>query len=262
MTPGMPMRVGQTGGPGSPDPGRATWTNMSLRNLVMQAYNLRPYQLTGPQWLDSSRFEVTVKIPEGTTREQFRLMLQSMLEERFKLTFHNESKEMPIYELVVAKNGPKLKEAAPPPAPNPDGPPAGPPAARPFGPPKIGADGFPVLAPDQRQGMIMMNGKARSRSSNQTLDQVAGLLSGQVGRPVTNATGLTGKYDYEIFWASEGSVRAAPPSSEAGAPAASEESGPTIFMAVQEQLGLKLVEKKGPVQVMVVDHLEKSPTEN
>src|SRR5882724_6411524 len=108
---GRGMRVGCTGGPGTPDPGLWKCQNLSLSNMVTNAYNLKYYEITAPAWMNEVRFDITAKIPEGTTKEQFLLMRQNLLDERFKLMFHREKKEVPGYELVVAKNGPKLKEA-------------------------------------------------------------------------------------------------------------------------------------------------------
>ena len=98
------------GGPGSPDPGQITYSNVSLKNGSDDAYEVKGYQITGPKWLDSERFDIVAKIPKGATKEQFQMMLQNLLAERFKLTLHRETKELPIYALVVGKGGPKMKE--------------------------------------------------------------------------------------------------------------------------------------------------------
>ncbi len=161
------------------------------------------------------------------------------------------------YELTVAKNGPKLTESGPEPppdaAPNPSAVPPG------F---KMGADGFPDLPPG-RSGSIMMNGMAAHRAYRSTMAQLAGILSGQVARPVSDATGLAGKYDYLLKWAFRTGAAAPPPSGADGAvPAASDPAGPTIFAAIQEQLGLKLESKKVMVDLFVVDQVSKTPTEN
>ena len=260
---GGPMLVGMTGGPGSRDPGRFTCSNCSLSNLVTQAFDIQRFQLTGPSWLDSERFDITAKIPDGATKEQFRLMQRDLLTERFKLTLHHETKEMPLYELVIGKNGPKLKESVEGPEPPSATPPPG------AGPPKIDKDGYPILPAGRGMMMMMMNGRARLQFGNQTMEQFVRMLSGQVGRPVTDATGLKSKYDLTLSWVPENMGMAgrgglAPPP-EGGAPLPSlpdRDTGPTLFGALQEQLGLKLEQKKGPVDILVIDHLEKVPTEN
>ncbi len=231
--------------------------------LVSQAYDLRSYQLSGPDLLNSERFIVVAKVPAGATKEEFRVMQQNLLKERFGLTFHREKKEMQMYELTVGKNGPKMKESV-------DEAQSTPPAPFAPGPLKLDKEGFPMLPPGGR-GMAMMNGRARMQASKETMEQLAGMLGGQLGKPVTDATGLKGKYDFELYWVSSGMMMGPmgrggppPPSPEGGAtPAAPElESGPTIVQAVQEQLGLKLEQKKGLVDILVVDHINKVPTEN
>src|SRR5207247_8322826 len=126
------------------DPGRWTAQNMSLSNLITRAYDLKRYQYSAPSWLDDERFDITAKVPEGATKEQFQTMIQNLLAERFKLTIHREKKEMAGYELVVAKNGPKLKESVD--VPQPDGAGSATPGPPP-GPPKLNLDkdGFPEL---------------------------------------------------------------------------------------------------------------------
>jgi uncharacterized protein (TIGR03435 family) len=99
------------GGPGTRDPTRFTGQYISLNSLIAMAYKVRPWELSTPGWLRTEMFDIAVTIPEGATREQFELMMQNLLAERFKLKFHREPREMPIYELVVAKGGPKLKES-------------------------------------------------------------------------------------------------------------------------------------------------------
>jgi uncharacterized protein (TIGR03435 family) len=188
---------------------------------------------------------VTAKVPEGTSKEQFRVMMQNLLAERFKLMYHREKKEMQAYELVVAKGGPKLKES-----PGPLDPDERP---RPLTERKLDAEGFPVLPPGRVPMMMMMSGgRATARHSEETMERFAVALTNEVHKPVTDATGLKGKYDFTLSWVAEG----------AGPPASADEAGPNIFRALQEQLGLRLEAKKGMVDVLVVDHLEKTPTDN
>jgi len=108
---GRGMMRGMRGGPGTPDPTRITYTNATLTMLLTMAYNVKRYQITAPAWFDSEGYDITAKIPEGTPMAQFRVMLQNLLAERFKVVLHKESKELPSYNLVVAKGGPKLKES-------------------------------------------------------------------------------------------------------------------------------------------------------
>jgi uncharacterized protein (TIGR03435 family) len=228
------IRVGMSGGPGSPDPSRFTTQNVDLTNLIVMAYSTPYYRVSAPDWLREARFDIVAKVPDGATMEQFHLMLQNLLKERFQLAMHHEKKEMQAFELTVAKNGAKLQESTGDPAPAPPGTRA----ERTLGP-----DGFPVLPPGRFSSTSMISDKARQRFAATSMGDLAGNLSGQLGRPVTDSTGLKGKYDFTLSW-----VR--------------DDSGPTLFGAVQEQLGLKLTSTKAPVDIIVVDHIEKTPTEN
>jgi uncharacterized protein (TIGR03435 family) len=107
---GMARQV--RGGPGSTDPGAITFTGIDLLSLVTMAYGIDAYQLVGPDWLSTTRFDIAAKLPPGTTIEQYRLMLQNLLAERFKLAVHRDKKEGREFELILAKNGAKLKESA------------------------------------------------------------------------------------------------------------------------------------------------------
>src|ERR1017187_575842 len=99
-----------TGGPGSTDPGTFTYSNVTLKILVTMAYNLKDFQVEGPDWIDSVGFDLIAKMPAGTTKDQAALMMQTLLSERFKLEFHRETKQMPVFALVVGKGGSKMKE--------------------------------------------------------------------------------------------------------------------------------------------------------
>jgi uncharacterized protein (TIGR03435 family) len=263
---GHMIRMGMKGGPGTPDPGRFTAENLDLISLIAQAYDVKRFQVSGASWMASTRFDINAKVPAAATKEQFRLMLQNLLAERFKMTLHREKKEAPIYELVVAKGGPKLKESAPP---------SDEASARepePPGPPKLDKEGIPVF-PAGRQGAMIgfaPGGRARLQAMGQTMDQFINMLSNQVDRPVIDETGLKGKYDFSLSFAMEmgmgrGMMGLPPPPPGDGGPAATApdgEAGPTLFTALQEQLGLRLEAKRGPVDILVIDRMEKTPTEN
>jgi uncharacterized protein (TIGR03435 family) len=272
LSPDKPIMVGMRGGPGTNDPGRATYNSLSLKQLLQNAYGLKPYQISGPAWLETERYDVVAKVPEGATKEQFAVMLQNLLVERFGLKFHREMKELPLYELAVAKNGSKLKPAAPAPSGAPD-------AAPPVGPPPIGKDGFPQLPPG-RPNMIMMArpGQMRMAATMQPMDRIADMLGNQLGTAVVDKTGLTGKYDFTLEFAldpGKGLLPGLPPppppppggGGDGGPPravgfATDPSDAPSLINAVQEQLGLRLEKKKGPLELMVVDRAEKTPTEN
>ena len=174
-------------------------------------------------------------------------MLRNLLADRFKLVVHREKKEMPVYELTVARNGPKFRESAPKDAPDEDAPP---------GKPQRDADGFPILP--RGTTMAAIPGHARIRSDNQTMAWLAHMLAGQLHGPVIDATGLTTKYDYLLSWSFEENNGAA-----GGVPAAMEDAYRLALIgALQSQLGLKLEHKKGQAEVLLIDHMEKVPTGN
>lgn len=241
------LNVSMHGGPGTEDPGLYTCENCEIWGLIERAFELKAYQLSGPAWMRTTRLIISAKIPTGATEEQFRLMLQDLLIERFKLTFHREKKEMPTYDLVVAKNGPKVKESS-------EAPPLGDPNAYkpPPGPSKKDKDGFPIIPPeDPRPMMSAMEGpRWVQRFGHRSMEQLAGYVATLVDRPVEDSTGLKGKYDFTLKWMND---RLRGPD---------DETGPNIFQALQAQLGLQLEPKKAMIDILVVDHIEKTPTEN
>jgi len=265
------------------DPGRLDWTNVSIKDIMRQAYEVKDYQISGPDWLGSTRFDLVAKLPADTPRSKVPEMLRSLLAERFKLTVHRETKELPMYALVVGKNGPKMKESEvdpklPPPGagPGPGGPSAGgplPPPGAPGSGIRMSKDGVPQFAPGAARGpMMMMNGRGHLSAKMMGMGGFVDTLARQLDRPVVDQTGLKGNYDFDLDWTPDegqhmgfGGMPPPPPGGGEGhVPAASnpEANGVSIFAAVQSQLGLKLDAKKGPVELIVVDSIEKAPTEN
>lgn len=254
---GRAMFVGTKGGPGSTDPGRMTFGYVTLASLVRRAYGIDSFQLFCPDWLYTERFDITAKVPEGATKEQIPMMLQNLLADRFKLKVHSEMKVMPIYELSVAKGGPKMKASVGDTA-HQDGV---------SGEPSLGRDGFPVIPPG-RAGMLVIDGRARWQAPDAEMAQLVKMLAREVGKPVIDATGIKGRYDMSLRWVS-GQMSAGLPGATADAEDVAPESsasdvdfGPTIFRALWEQLGLQLDPKKGSAAVLVVDSAAKLPTEN
>ena len=296
--PGKMMRFStvNSGGPGTPDPERVHWSGVTMKNLLMRAYNMKPYQISGPSWMDTERFDIDAKVPKGATKEDFMLMIQNLLADRFKVEIHRETKEMQMYALIVGKNGHKMKvsEAVPEAKDaSKDGPGGGPNGAAPPPPPppigrlQIGKDGFPEMPKDfkARPGstsMMMMPGRARMTANGVGMEQLVGMLSGQLAKPVTDMTGLKEKFDFTLTFepnmnagpmgpmgpAMSGMMavqRGGPDGGDGGDHAKMMENmepAPTIFNAVKEQLGLALDPRKGPVEIIVVDKAEKTPSEN
>jgi uncharacterized protein (TIGR03435 family) len=245
---GRGMNVGSRGGPGSADPTQINYSNMTLKLLIMNAYNVKNYQVTAPDWTGVERFNIAAKVPEGVSNEDLRAMLRNLLADRFQMKARLEKKEMQAFALVVAKGGVKMKPSEELPA---DA------KALPLapGPPKLDKNGFPIVT---GSGMIVetQNGRARVAAKQAAISQICNLIGNLFARPVVDETGLTGKYDYHLEFAPEN----APPNAEGAA--ASGDPAPTLLMAIQDQLGLKLEAKKLPVDIVVVDHIEKTPTEN
>jgi uncharacterized protein (TIGR03435 family) len=253
---------------GAPGTGHISYTNVALKDLVIKAYGLDYwyYQLSEPDWLEQVKFDVVVKLDPASTPKQLEAMLQNLLAERFGMVVHHESRQLPMYELVVAKGGPKLKESAESAAPAP----APPPVSQ--GPPtpvfpvlkfNTDQDGLRQLAPGSGAALVMMSlggAKARYSARQQPISELVRVMQSTLRHPVVDKTGLTGKYDFNLDFTQDGQTGATGPPPAADNPA--ELGPPDVFTAFQQQLGLKLEEKKGPVDVLVVDRVEKTPSEN
>jgi uncharacterized protein (TIGR03435 family) len=231
------MRVGSHGGPGTEDPTFYTCENCDIAWLIGTAYGIASRQLDADH-LESTPFNVSARIPPETTNEQFRQMMQNLLRERFHLAIHWEKRESKAYDLLVAKGGPKLKESVP----LTSGDDAGSDIM------KTDERGFPIL-PASRSGTAGSRGHMAMRGVDESTSQLARQLSAQLHAPVDDASGLTGKYDFLLNWVPDSAAMSA-------------DSGPTLIEAVQQQLGLQLRSKKGTTEMLVVDHVQKTPTEN
>ncbi|HEY1759930.1 MAG TPA: TIGR03435 family protein [Bryobacteraceae bacterium] len=245
----FPLRT--DGGPGTSDPGRITYLNLSFQDLLMAAYGVKRYQISGPEWLGMQRYVITATIRPGATKEQVNQMLRNLLADRFKLALHRESRPFPVYELVVAKNGPKMKESVAQPTSPQD---ADPPAAPPRPTFTRDQDGFMRSSGGWTgiQGVVMAREGVRLVwGGNQTMAQLADYLS-TAANPVIDKTGLTAKYDFSMQYAR----------STAAAPADNPPSAPDLLTAIQEQLGLRLNSTKGPLEFLVIEHAERTPAED
>ncbi len=261
------MMGGMRGGPGERDPELYVCTSCAIPMLITRAYDIKYYQLTYPSWMDSARFDVSARVPAGATKVQFRMMLQNLLAERFKLAIHRDHKEMQVYQMAVAKGGLKVKESVPEPAKDGDPPPMT------LGRAPLDKNGYPMIPKGCKGCMIVENGKARLTAEDFTMTEFAERLSNQLGGLVHDVTGLKGKYDFDLTWGVDstfstqgGGAGAFSPAQGANIPWANS-VGPAEFeqmmiSAVQSELGLKLEPKKGMVEIIVVDHVEKAPTEN
>jgi uncharacterized protein (TIGR03435 family) len=245
-----------SGGPGTADPGLWRCSNVPLGLLISRAYGFEAYQFRPNNPCCQARFDFTAKVPEAATKEQFQRMLRNLLAVRFKLALHHEQKEMTIYELTVGQNGPKMKESAPDAAPAREDPWAIPSFT-------MGKDGYPVF-PSGRGGLAGGNGHYRWNGFNLSVLEICKTLSFYLGGPVVDATGLTGKYDIDMRWGIDLAwiLESSGHRDEIGTLPDNGSPGPTLIHAVQDQLGLKLNSRKGLGDTVVIDHLEKVPTEN
>ena len=239
------------GGPGTPDPGAFTFDNVTLKLLVEMAYNLKEFQVEGPDWIDDLGFDLVAKMPPGTTKDQAAKMMQTLLAERFKLMFHRETKQMPVFALVQGKGGSKMKEVESP-APAPDGPPAG--GAK-------GSGSGPGIRLTMSPGGIRLAGQM-------TMSQLADQLTRRLARPVLDQTELNKTYDVDITWMPDemkmGAMRGGGGPGGPGGEGthASSEPASSLPQALDEKLGLKLETRKTAADIFIVDSAEKAPVAN
>jgi uncharacterized protein (TIGR03435 family) len=197
------------------DAGQLIYTNVTLKDVVRQAYKVQSYQIEAPGWMGTERWDFTATFPPGSSRDQVPLMLQALLAERFGMAMHRETKDLPAYALTVVES--KMK-------------------------------------PIESSGDNLSTSGSRTGSHVEAKASMRGLteyLSGRLDRPVLDQTGLSGGFEFTLDWSVDDSA------DTNGAVA-----GPSIFTAVQEQLGLKLNATKGPVELIVVDRADRQPTEN
>jgi len=254
------------GGPGSSSPERMVYPWVTLRTLLTLAYSVPPDQISGPGWIDEQRYDIEARVAPGATKEQLNPMLRGLIEERFHLTFHRMAKDFPVYELIIAKGGPKLKENADPNLK----------PARPgdYDPGSVDRDGYPIL-PEGVSGSAgrPVNGVIRSTYRGMPISSLISTFGMELGTEIPGSmwapariidkTGLTGKYDFhlETTLTGAGKIGGAllqTPSADPQAP----NGGPTLFEALERQLGLRLEQKKARFDVLVIDHADRIPTEN
>jgi uncharacterized protein (TIGR03435 family) len=214
-------------GVGTPGGGRLNTFGTSLRMLITFAYNVKDYQLSGgPGWANSEIYDIVAKAPENAALPRLRVMLQTLLKERFKLALRHETKDASIYELVVAKGGSKIKED--------------------------------TTSPGAKMGTTGRGHAIAEKASMAMFVQTLGILT---GRPVVDKTGLASTYSFKLDWTPDPGEGGPSPRSGVPEVAPPDPNGPSLFTALQEQLGLKLESAKGPVESLVIEAAEK-PSEN
>jgi len=235
---------GSEGGPGTRDPGRYSFGKADLMILIMIAYDVEDFQISSRYPLDRENIDLAAKVPPATTKEQFRLMLQNLLADRFHLKLHIESREFPAYELALAKMRLKLRMAS----------------ARTEPAPRVWLqDGFPDLPPN-RPGMMANNRASaggfsvRIKAQKQPLARLAEILRTATDRPVVDGTGLTDDFDFTLEFNRDG-LNSSPGIAEP-------QTAPDLNEALQQQLGLQLVNKRVSFDVLVIDSVDRLPTDN
>jgi len=217
-----PSKAGGGRGSMTGDTGRITYTNVSLRDCLMNAYDAKDYQISGPDWIRTERYDIVATAPGPVSDDAMKLMLQKLLTERFQMTIHKEKKDLPVYAMVVGKNGTKLHETETP----------------------------------GRSNMRMNGGGVvfTSVSVPELIEYISRLRTAEMDRPVVDNTGLKGRYNFTVnlFGTQE----------EMMAAVGKGDFGSSIFTLIQEQLGLKLEPQKLPLEMVVVDKAEKVPREN
>jgi uncharacterized protein (TIGR03435 family) len=238
--------------------GRLTAKNAPLALLIQNAYRVRPFQVIGgPNWMATDRWDIEARAADGSIPQQtgppdpnvpdaLALRLQSLLEDRFKLQIHRETRELPVFELSVARAGVKVKLSE---------------DQGPIRPPEPGA--FRPGGPMPRGNISLMFGGGELRAAAIPMANFASTLAMVVGRSVLDKTGLKGLYDFDLIWAPDvgQELRPAGPLPPGVQLPPIDPNGPSLVTAIQEQLGLKLESSKGPVEVLVIDSVSR-PTEN
>ena len=220
-----------------------------MKMLLRESFGVEDDRILGePSWV-KNRYDIEAKVdPDDAPQlknikmEQRRAMILPLIEDRFNLKYHHETRELPMYTLVVAKSGLKMKASAPDDPPNPDG-------AKP-------EDGDAKGRPRVGRHSLMMNGRGHLESTGTTTEMLAHVLAGQLGRTVLNKTALTGNYDFTLQWTPDDMGT---PGGDAGpgkGDISPDAGGPTLLTAIEEQLGLKLEATKGMVDVIVIDHID------
>jgi uncharacterized protein (TIGR03435 family) len=256
------------GGPGTGSPGRVTWQKVWLRDLMAKAYHVSPENVSGPSWIAGNGAQLyffTATMPPETSQHSFELMLQRFVREQFRISLHQEAKAFPAYDLVVGTGGPKLALSADQSVdPNTS-------VVLNASQMKIGMDGFATLPPGH--GMVLQLGPGGGYYGTfqaYLMSQFVDFLCGEVTPPggpntyVVDKTGLTGLYDFKLKFDSSKGLTVGAETLAAGATQGSEFSGaPTIFKAVDQQLGLKLIRASAiSMGTIVIDHAERTPVGN
>jgi uncharacterized protein (TIGR03435 family) len=266
IRPSAPGTFGQVGLGLHIDGSQVSIRQFALKDSIAIAFNLKQYQVSGPDWLATEKFDIVAKLPDGAPRDQVRAMLQALLLDRFQMKTHHETKDFSVYAVVVAKSGLKMKELPPDPE-----------SDASDGDKKSDKGAVNVSVSGGRGGVVANYGNGsyftlgdnRIDAKKMQMTYVADMLARFEDRPVVDMTELKGKYDFTLTFTEEDyhamMIRAAIASGIALPPEAIQAmeraSGDSLFSALQA-VGLKLESRKAPLDILVIDHMEKTPTEN
>lgn len=206
------------------DPGRLRILNLTLKQCIGEAFGLSDFRISAPDGLPPEHYDITATIPGHASREfdtPLQLALQALLKERFHLAYHHEQKVISHYGLITAKGGAKLK-------------------------------------PSDQPGYSTRSGPGWLNAWGLAMGDLAEFLTRRLDRPVVDYTGLAGRYDLKLTWSPDETQSNPEMPNPNRTPVAADETQPSIFRAMEEQLGLKLEGRKGPVEILVVDHAEKA----
>ncbi len=233
------------------DKSQVSITSLSLETVLAMAYRVQPYLISGPDWLKTTAFNITAKLPDGAPVDRIPEMLQALFAERFKMTAHRETRDQPVYALVVAKGGLRLKANQPVETKDPPHSDAGT-VLTPMGEMTLTTD--PKGAAFSGKGINISMNAGRMRFELSTFAKLAQFLSTDVGRPVLDETNLQGTYPIAFELSNSQTISPQGPASD---PA----SESPMFDSLRP-LGIVVESKKTPVETIVIDHMEKAPTEN
>jgi uncharacterized protein (TIGR03435 family) len=225
----------------SADPSIVRYGNLTLRHAIRGAYKVRDFQIVGPDWMSTARFNVDAKLPPGASTDQIPEMFQALLEERFGLTWRRETKEMQVYALLVGKDGPKLKT---------------PEAKTGNQPMAMGTDGKP-------RPVVMFAGSASAitvTAPSASLLTLVGVTSRFTSKPIVDETGIEGQHDFTLTFVPE-EITSLPAARTPDGPA--RESDPVPFLAdAVKKYGLRIETRKAPIEMFVITHIDRMPTDN
>jgi uncharacterized protein (TIGR03435 family) len=255
VKPAAPMVPGQVHIGVHIDGSQFTSSYLSLRDYIRTAYQVKDPQIVGPDWMASERYDISAKLPSAEDRPKVRDMLQALLAERFKLVFHRETRELPVYALVVLKGGTKLKESALDPEPEGDG---------------AGRGAVNVSAEGGRGGTVVNFGRGsyinfgflKVEARKVSMANMVESLGRFVDRPVVDMTELKGTYDLDLEYSMDELKALIRASGSPVPPLPEVPDGGVSIMTSLQSVGLKLEARKAPMEILVIDRAEKNPTAN